>query len=103
MPRPRPVDFRVLREMIGPRDVLRLIAWRPVWERGELARGPCPIHRSSSTQSRSLTVSIEVVYCHKCHWSGDAVAIWAKLKGLPMLDAAHDLCRELRITPPFLT
>lgn len=99
----RPIDYRVLREMIGPRDALRILGWTPTWARGELARGPCPIHGSRSPGSRSLVVSVQVVYCHKCKYSGDAVDIIARVRQLPKLEAAYQLCEELRISPPYLT
>lgn len=81
-------------------QALRLLDWRPVWSRGELARGGCPVHGSRSRNSRSFVVSVEVCYCHKCHWTGDAVELWARVKGLPKLEAAYDLCNRLGVNPP---
>lgn len=93
----------MLRELIRPIDALRLRNWSPVWSRGVLHRGPCPVHGSRDTSSRSLSITDRVVYCHRCHFAGDAVALWAKLHGLPVLEAAYALCQELRISPPYLT
>lgn len=101
MGRRKPIDFARLRGLIKPGDALRLVDWQEVWRRGELARGPCPIHRSRP-ESRSLAITDRVCYCHKCHFSGDAVAIWTRLTGLDVLSAAYDLCERLNIRPPLL-
>lgn len=87
--------------MIKPREALSLVGWQPVWSRAELHRGPCPMH-GSSPGSRSLALTDRVVYCHKCHFRGDAVAIWAKLTGQEVLPAAYDLCARLNIRIPLL-
>lgn len=98
----RPIDFREIRKMVPPIEALSLCGWEPVWRRGGLSRGPCPFHGSSSPQSRILSVSVQVVYCHKCHWTGDAVAIFARLKSLPNYEAAEELCDALGIEIPYL-
>lgn len=101
MERRKPIDFPRLRGLIKPSDALRLVDWQEVWRRGELARGPCPVHKSRPG-SRSLAITDRVAYCHKCHFSGDAVAIWSKLTDQDVLSAAYDLCRRLNIRIPLL-
>lgn len=100
MARLRPIDFRRLRSLVRPVQVLERMGWRATWVRStSLMRGPCPIH-GSGPGSRSLVVSPSVVYCHKCHWTGDALALWCKWKGLKVLDGAYDLCQTLGVSPP---
>lgn len=98
----RPLDFMAMRSLIRPEQVLRLYGWSPVsWTRTG-ARGPCPVHRSTYPRSRCLVVSHQVVYCHKCRWKGDALALHARLGGRPLLDAAYDLCERFGIAFPFV-
>lgn len=98
----RPIDFARLRGLISPRIALDLIGWSPQWSRGPtLARGPCPYH-GSAPGSRSLVVSDRVVYCHKCHWSSDAIGIWGWHTGLEVYDAAVDLCTRAMVEVPYL-
>lgn len=99
----RPIDLPALRARLRPEQALRLTGWRPVWEHRGLLRGPCPIHVSHSSASRALVVSDRVVYCHVCHWRGDAVGVWARLQSLPVLEAAYDLCARLGVDPPYLS
>ena len=101
--RRRPLNYRLLREQIRPADVLRVMSWRYVSRSGGQLRGPCPVHGSTSRHSRSLAVSDEIVYCHKCRWTGDAVAIWAATHGMHMLDAAYELCTLFGVEPPYLS
>lgn len=103
MKRP-PINFRRIRELIPPASVLRILGWKHVWEARGLLRGPCPIHGSADMSSRSLVVNHQVVYCHKCHWTGDAVALWANAKGLELdpYQAAVELCELLDVVLPIL-
>lgn len=103
MERRRPIDFPALRGRIKPRQVLELMDWQPNWRRGELMKGPCPFHGSSSRTSRTLSVCDRVVYCHKCRATGDAVRIWAHHRGIDDYDAAVDLCTRFNLPIPFLS
>lgn len=102
MERRHPVDFRRIRQLIHPKRALALVGWVPEWDGGINLRGPCPFHRSSSPRSRSLSVTDRVYYCHKCHATGDAVAVWQWHTGLDPLDAAVDLCNRLGVPVPYL-
>lgn len=101
-PRRRPLDYKLIRQAVTPRQVLEQLGWRPVTICGSRSRGPCPIHVSSGTGSRILSCTSTVAYCHRCKWTGDAVAIWARLKGLPTLEAAYEVCSVFGIPTPFL-
>lgn len=100
MAKRKPVDFRALRILIPPYRALRLLGWQGRWEPAGQYRGPCPIHGSSRPGSRSFTVGERVAYCHKCKWKGDAVALWAAIHSLTMIDAAYDLCERSGVAVP---
>lgn len=103
MSRP-PVDFRVLRDMVGVRDVLALLAWDYSWHRGDEWRGPCPLHATSARRSRVFRAQGHIWYCHRCHRGGDALELWAATHpGQAKLEAAYELCAALGIAPPRLT
>lgn len=98
----RPLDLRALRDQIRPFWVLRDYGWYPTSTGREQLHGPCPVHGSTSPRSRSMRVHDRVVYCFSCHFSGDAVALFARLAGVPTLTAAYELCARYRIDPPYL-
>jgi hypothetical protein len=54
------VNFDLLRERISIVDVLRLLDLTACGRQGDQLRGPCPVHGSSSPQSRSFTVNVRL-------------------------------------------
>lgn len=98
----RPIDFRRICEQVSARQVLDRIGWVPQWRSAEKARGPCPLHGSSSPRSRSLATDGPGWYCHKCRRCGDSVALYAALGGLDMYGAALELCAEFGLDVPYL-
>lgn len=97
-----PLDLRQLREVATPLRVLALHGWRPTRVETASTRGPCPVHRSTSPRSRSLSVGTRLAHCHACGWVGDGVALHGRLTGLAVLDAAYEVCHLLGIPPPVL-
>lgn len=97
-----PLDLVALRAQATPLRVLALHGWSPTRVEMASTRGPCPIHRSTSPRSRSLSVGMRLAHCHVCRWSGDGLAIHSEITGLALLDAAYDLCRCLGLEPPVL-
>ena len=97
-----PIDYRELRRVIGMADVLTLLRWEAVTSNGPQRRGPCPIHRSQSPASRSLSVHVEkhVFRCFGCGKHGNQLDLFATATGLPLYAAAQELCKRLGITPP---
>lgn len=59
--------------------------------------GPCPVHGSTSPNSRSFSVNLDAgrYFCHKCRSHGNALELWAAVHKLRVYDAALDLCRAL--------
>ena len=52
------IDLRQARSEIRLAVVLGLLGWRARERSGEQVRGPCPVHRSSSPGSRSLSARL---------------------------------------------
>jgi DNA primase len=98
------VDFHVLRSEISMEQVLNLLSFQPTSRAASQLHGPCPVHRSSSTSSRSFSVNLDTgrYYCHKCHSHGNQLELWAAVHQLPMYEAALDLCRALGRDVPWI-
>jgi len=50
------IDYRAARASIQLAEVLELIAYPPRWRRGEVWRGPCPLHGSRSEERGEFLV-----------------------------------------------
>ncbi len=68
-------------------------------------RGPCPLHKSKSNRSRSLSIDLErnIFQCFNptCQSKGNALDFWATLQDLSIHEAALDLAQVfgLEINP----
>ena len=98
------VDFRVLRERITMRDVLRQLAFEATVQRGAQWRGPCPVHGSPNRRSRSFAVHVGLgrYRCLVCGSRGHALELWAAVRGVSLHAAALELCRLLGIDVPWV-
>lgn len=96
------IDYAELRVMIGIAQVLELAGFLATETVGDQARGPCPIHRSSSVSSRSFSANLSknTFRCFKCGTSGNQLDLWMAVTKLPIHGAAKDLCNRLCIEPP---
>jgi DNA primase len=98
------LDFARLRDLVTMNQVLELLDWHPVEERGPRLRGPCPVHRSENSQSRSLSVQLDkhVYRCFAacCGSKGNQLDLYAAATNQPLYNAAVDLCQRLGIEPP---
>jgi hypothetical protein len=103
----RPIDFAELRRQVTIQQVLELLAWHPVSRSGPQMRGPCPIHRSGGERSRSFAVNAakNAFRCFKptCGSQGNQLDLYALATGLPILEAAYQLCDRLGVEPSVLT
>jgi len=99
------IDFNTLRDEITMEQVLELIHFAPSSRLGDQWRGPCPVHQSASSRSRSLSVNLSTrrYYCHKCQSKGNQLELWAQINQLPIYDAAINLCRALGRPVPWIT
>ena len=100
------IDFRQLKAQVSIRQVLELYEWVPRIERsnGE-ARGPCPIHKSSSETSTIFAVNYDknVFHCFKCRAGGnqlDLAAHYFRLEASEIATTALHLCQHLQIELP---
>lgn len=98
------VDFNVLRTEIAMEQVLNQLGFQPTSRSGNQLRGPCPVHGSTSSSSRTFSVNMDTgrYYCHKCHSHGNQLELWAAVNKLPMYEAAVELCRALAREVPWI-
>jgi DNA primase len=98
------IDFDKLRVEITMEQVLNLINFEPSSRSGNQWRGPCPVHQSTSSSSRSLSVNLTTgrYFCHKCQSKGNQIEFWAAINQLPIYEAAVDLCRALGRDVPWV-
>ena len=91
------VDFHSLRSEVSIEQVLNQLGFVAASRTGSQLHGPCPVHGSTSTSSRSLSVNLKTgrYYCHKCHSHGNQLELWAAVHRLPVYEASLDLCRAL--------
>lgn len=98
------VDFHAVRSMISMEQVLTLIGFVPQQTRGEQRRGPCPVHRSVLSSSRSFSVNLRrnAYRCFKCGSSGNQLDLWATLHKTDLHTATLDLCERLQLDVPWI-
>lgn len=97
------IDFRQVRSEVRLAAVLELLGWRARERHGAQVRGPCPIH-GSSPRSRSFSGHLErgIWQCFRCGASGNALELWARVRGEGLYPAVRELYRQLGRTPPWL-
>jgi hypothetical protein len=54
------IDFAAVRAQASMADVLGLLAFVPRETSGDQVRGPCPVHRSASSLSRSFSANMRL-------------------------------------------
>jgi DNA primase len=99
------IDYRELRRQITMRKVLDLIGFQPTCRRGPQLRGPCPIPgcRSASDRPFSVHLARQVYQCFACGSHGNALDLWAAVRGLSTYEAALDLCHVTMLDPSSLS
>jgi len=98
------IDFDALRKEITIGQVLALLPFQPTGRSTDQLRGPCPVHRSSSEQSRSFSVNLSKgrYYCFKCHSQGNQLELWAAVHATTIYDGAITLCQALGRDVPWI-
>jgi putative transposase len=91
------IDFAAVRASLSMAEVLALLRFVPSASHGSAQRGPCPIHGSRDTSSRSFSADLadHTFHCFKCGAHGNALDLWAAASGQNIYDAAVDLCERL--------
>jgi len=101
----RGIDYAELRRRVSIGQVLELVGFRPSGRRGGQLRGPCPVHGSRRKKSRSFSVDLErnIYQCFKasCGSKGNQLDLYVAVTGLPLYEAAIDLCDRLSIEVPW--
>jgi DNA primase len=69
---------------------------------GDQVRGGCPIHGSSSPESRSFSAHLKAntFRCFKCNSQGNQLDLWAAATNQRLYKAAIELCQRLAIDIP---
>jgi DNA primase len=97
-----PIDLRQARADLRLADVLELLGWTARARVGLQVRGPCPVHRSSSRQSRSFSAHLgrNIWPCFACGAAGNALDLWVQVTRQPRYPAVLELYRRLgRVVP----
>ena len=98
------IDFRAIRDMVSMSDVLQLLDYHSSTILGDNLRGPCPVHRSKSTTSRSFAVNLKrkVYHCFSCGAAGNHLDLFAACTQKRVFDAALELCQKLHRPVPWI-
>ena len=96
------IDYRALRNEIPMARVLELIGYHPTSRRGHQLRGACPFHHSERSNPRCFSVEQTrgLFRCFECGAQGNQLDLWARLRCLPLYDAAIDLCHHAGVCIP---
>jgi DNA primase len=98
------IDYAKLRELVTIERVLHLLDWHPITQLGPQLRGPCPIHRSENSQSRSFSAhtgkNAYQCFASCCGSKGNQLDLYAAVTKQRLYEAALDLCQRLSIQPP---
>jgi DNA primase len=99
------IDYAALRGQLRLGPVLELLGFVPSARAGAQVRGPCPLHGGRAPRGRSFAAHLgrHCWQCFGCGACGNALDLWAAATGLPLYDAALDLCRRLNLAIPRLT
>lgn len=97
------IDYAMVRRSVAMSRVLELLGFTPVRRGGKQLRGPCPVHRSGSPQSRSFSVNLatNAFRCFTCGACGNQLDLWRQVHGLTLYDAALDLCHRAQVPVPW--
>jgi len=111
------LDFAAIRERISIAQVLELLAYCPIEQRGHQWRGSCPLCSASlccvpscsvpscsgqalsDARHFSINVARNVFHCFRCHRSGNQLDLWAATTEQPLYQATLDLCTQLALNP----
>ena len=97
------IDFGEVRARIALANVLDLLGFVPSKSSGDQVRGPCPVHRSDSTLSRSFSANLKlhIYICFKCGSYGNQLDLYAAATGLGLFAAtvAHFVSGDTNSDP----
>ncbi len=98
------IDFRTVRAMVSMNQVLELVEFVPNECSRDQVRGPCPVHGSISTKSRSFSANLKynAYRCFKCGSSGNQLDLWAAVSKADLHTATVELCQKLHLDIPWI-
>ena len=98
------INFQALRSEVTISQVLDLVGFVPGRRRGEQLRGPCPIHRSQTPDSRTFSVNVKrnTYRCFKCRSAGNQLDLWAAATNQELYSATLELCKKLNLVVPWV-
>jgi hypothetical protein len=98
------IDLRAARAETRLAWVLELLGWQACGRNAEQVRGPCPVHGSQSSASRSFSAHLgrNVWQCFRCGASGNALELWARVTGQELYPAVLGLYERLGRPVPWL-
>jgi len=99
------IDFQAVRSRTSMRQVLELLDFHPTEAHGDQLRGGCPVHGSTSPDSRSFSVhpGKSTYRCFKCGSQGNHLDLWVAVTHQEIYAAAIDLCHQLHMDVPYLS
>jgi DNA primase len=98
------IDYRALRTQIPMERVLELIGYHPTSRRGSQLRGACPFHAPEHPFPRYFSVELTkgLFRCFDCGAQGNQLDLWARLRRLPLHEAAVRLCQHAGVRIPVI-
>ncbi len=98
------IHFATVRARIPLADVLKLIGFVPCETSRDQVRGPCPLHHSAASTSRSFSANLNrhIYKCFKCGAKGNPLDLYASVTGLSLFEAAIALCEQLDRETPWI-
>ena len=93
------LDFQAVRTAVSISQVLEIVGFYANEESGEQVRGPCPVHGSTSADSRSFSANLRrnTFQCFKCGAKGNQLDLYVAVTKLPIHEAALQLCQRAGI------
>jgi DNA primase len=98
------IDYAEARTQVRIAEVLDLMGYQPRRIADRQGRGPCPLHRSQSPNSRTFAVHWHknVYHCFACGAGGNALDLWAAWTRQKLYAAVLDLFHRLGREVPWL-
>jgi hypothetical protein len=96
------VDFAEVRRRVSVQRVLEYYGYPATREPCGQYRSGCPVHRSGSKLSRSVTTNGEKWTCHKCNRYGDVIDLVALMESKGYRMAAVKACAIVGSNVPYL-
>jgi DNA primase len=96
------IDFTLLRRQLPLAEVLDVLGFTATTRRGPQLRGPCLVHGSKTSYSRSFAAHLEknCWHCFRCGAGGNALDLYVAVTKLPVYEAALELCGRLQLPIP---